>query len=418
MNGEEHVQPELSPIKDEVTEPDLSFVVRLRELYQHSGWTSLQSFADAVGYSRGTISRFLSGERRPKADFVGKVFAALEDRTGHPVTEEAQTSTRRLYFECIRTTRPYEYQVFELQEELKASYWGHQTAERLIQRLKQDLRETRNERDQLDQQRRTLEQTAARDTAERSQLQQRLSDEQAAYDRARNALNEHIAEFVDTLRQAERDRDEARRTCEHLREQLRTAQTCAEDERQQLIDEQESQLREERERREALEQTLEEVLRNLTAPSGAVEYSGLDGQGLVEEVPAAGAADQSVANDATPAAPPAELLVAAQARRLRAHDARERLAAVTNLASLMRELPHTAPEIVSVLCAYVRRTRPADQRAVPDQAVYATLRTIREQPHRRRIPVDLTGANLAYSNLSSAPLAGATFQGTVLNRSI
>lgn len=416
MNGEEHVQPELGPVKDDVAEPDLSFVVRLRELYQHSGWTSLQSFADTVGYSRGTISRFLSGERRPKADFLDKVFTALEGKTGHPVTEEAQTSTRRLYFECIRTTRPYEYQAFELQEELKTSYWEHQAAERLIQRLNQDLRETRNERDQLDRQRRALEEAAARDTTERSQLQQRLTDEQAAYDRARNTLNEHVAEIIDTLRQAERDRDEARQTCEHLREQLRTAQIHAEDERQQLIDEQERQLREERERRESLERTLEEVLRNLTAPSGTVEYSGLDGQGLVEEIPAAGAADQGVANDATPIPQPSELLVAAEARRLRAHDAGERLDAVMNLASLMRELPHTAPEIVSVLCAYVRRARPADQRTVPDQADYAALQAIRERPHRRRTAVDLTGANLAYTDLSSAPLAGATLRGTVLKR--
>ena len=416
MNGEEHVQPELGPVKDDVTGPDLSFVVRLRELYQHSGWTSLQSFADAVGYSRGTISRFLSGERRPKADFLDKLFAALEGRTGHPVTEEAQTSTRRLYFECIRTTRPYEYQVFELQEELKSSYWEHQTAERLIQRLNRDLRETRNERDELDRQRRALEEAASRDAAERSQLQQRLTDEQAAYDRARDTLNEHITEIIDDLRQAERDRDEARETCEYLREQLRIAQIRAADERQQLIDEQERQLREERERRESLEQTLEEVLRNLTAPIGAGEYSGLDDQGLVEEVPSAGAVDQGVANDATPAAPPAELLVAAEARRLRAHGPGERLDAVANLASLMRELPHTAPEIVSVLCAHVRRTRPADQYAMPDQAVYAALQAIRERPHHKRTPVDLTGANLAFTDLSSAPLAGATLRGAVFNR--
>ncbi|MHC3475547.1 helix-turn-helix domain-containing protein, partial [Streptomyces sp. 7R007] len=243
-----------------MAEPDLSFVVRLRELYQHSGWMSLQSFADAVGYSRGTLSRFLSGERRPAADFLGKMFAALEDQTGHPVTEEAQAGTRRLYFECIRATRPHEYQVFELEENLKASYWEHQAAERLIHDLNQDLRETRIQRDQIDRERRALEQAVARDAAEHSQLQQRLTDEQTAYDTARSTLTEQIAELVDALSQAEQGREEARQTCEELREQLRTAQIRAEDERQQLIDDQEQQLRAERERRESLEQTLAEVL--------------------------------------------------------------------------------------------------------------------------------------------------------------
>ncbi|ELP69947.1 pentapeptide repeat protein [Streptomyces turgidiscabies Car8] len=410
------MQPELGPVKENVAEPDLSFVVRLRELYQHSGWTSLQSFADAVGYSRGTLSRFLSGERRPPADFLGKVFAALESQTRHPMTEEAQASTRRLYFECIRTTRPHEYQVFELEEKLKVSYWEHQAAERLTHRLNQDLRETLTQRDQIDRERRALEQAAARDAAEHSQLQQRLTDEQAAYEMARSTLTEQITELVDALRQAERDRDEARQTCDHLRERLRTAQIHAEDERQQLIDDQEQQLRAERERRESLEQTLAEVLRNLTAPSGAASSSGLDGDGLVKEVPpAADAADQGVANDATPVTPPLELLVAAQARRLRDHDAQEQLHAVQDLTARMKELPHTAPQIVSILCAYLRRTRAGLQALDPTPAHQAALQAIREHPAHVNATVDLAGADLTGGNLYSAPLAGAVLRGTVLN---
>lgn len=414
MSGEGHVQPELGSIKENVAEPDLTFVVRLRELYQHSGWTSLQNFADAVGYSRGTLSRFLSGERRPPADFLGKVFTALESQMGHPVTEEAQASTRRLYFECIRTTRPHEYQVFQLEEKLKVSYWEHQAAESLIHRLQQDLREARTQRKQLDLERRALEQAAAREAAQHSQLQQRLTDEQAAYETARGTLTEQITELVAALRQTEQDRDDARQTCERLREQLRTAQIHAEDERQQLIDDQEQQLRAERERRESLEQTLAEVLRNLTAPSGA-ESSGLDSQGLVEEVPPADATDQGVTNDATPVAQPPELLVAAQARRLRAHDAQEQLHAVRDLAATMKELPHTAAQIVSILCAYLRRTRPAHQNLAPTPAHQAALQTIREHPAHLNTTVDLTNTDLTGGNLSAAPLAGAVLRGTVLN---
>lgn len=214
-------------VAPEIHDAALNGVVRGAAAFGRDGLGdfALQSFADAVGYSRGTISRFLSGERRPKADFLDKVFAALEGKTGHPVTEEAQTSTRRLYFECIRTTRPHEYQVFELQEKRAASYWEHQAAERLIENLSQDLRETRQERDQIDRERRALEQAAARDAAQHSQLQQRLSDEQSAYDTARNTLNEQIAELTGALRQAERDRDEARQRCEYLGEELRTART-------------------------------------------------------------------------------------------------------------------------------------------------------------------------------------------------
>ncbi|MHC3475482.1 DUF3710 domain-containing protein, partial [Streptomyces sp. 7R007] len=155
--------------------------------------------------------------------------------------------------------------------------------------------------------------------------------------------------------------------------------------------------------------------RNLTAPSSATS-SGLDDQGLVEGVPpAVDPIGQGVANDATPVDRPIELLVAAQARRLRAHDDLEQLVAVRDLAATMHEQPHTTPEIVSILCAYLRRTRPAYQNLDLTPADQAALQAIREHPARMNTTIDLSGTDLTGGNLSSAPLAGAVLRGTVLN---
>jgi transcriptional regulator with XRE-family HTH domain len=157
MGNERREQPGLGPVQEDVVEPELAFVERLRELYQHSGWASLGDFAQAVGYSTGTISRFLSGDRRPKADFLDKMFQALEVKTGSPVTEETRSSTRRLYFVCIRDKRPHEYRAFELEEELRASAWEYEAAQRTVENLSGELQEARSERDDLDRRRRALE---------------------------------------------------------------------------------------------------------------------------------------------------------------------------------------------------------------------------------------------------------------------
>ncbi|MER5372816.1 helix-turn-helix domain-containing protein [Streptomyces sp. NPDC002553] len=159
-----------------MSEPVLAFVLRLRELYEESGWSSLRAFAEAVGYSRGTISRFLSGERQPKAYFLDKLFAAMEDRTGRPVAEAVRAETRRLYFESVRLKAPAEYQVFRMEEELGAAH---------------------------------------------DETRQRLDEQLKAHDTDRHALTGRIAELTDNLRHMEQERQELLRRSEHLAGQAR-----------------------------------------------------------------------------------------------------------------------------------------------------------------------------------------------------
>ncbi|MET9116675.1 helix-turn-helix domain-containing protein [Streptomyces longwoodensis] len=159
-----------------MSEPVLAFVLRLRELYEESGWSSLQAFAQAVGYSRGTISRFLSGERQPKASFLDMLFAAMEDRMGCPVTEAVRAETRRLYFESVRLKAPAEYQLFRMEEEFRAA---------------------------------------------RDELQQRLDKQLQAHDTDRKTLTGQIAELTANLRHMEQERQDLLHRSEHLAEQAR-----------------------------------------------------------------------------------------------------------------------------------------------------------------------------------------------------
>lgn len=176
MSGGEDRRPDLGPVKDDVSEPVLAFVLRLRQLYEESGWSSLQDFAQAVGYSRGTLSRFLSGERQPKAYFLDRLVAAMEDRTGRPVSEAALAETRRLYFESIRLKAPTEYRLFRAQEDLRAA--GDVT-------------------------------------------QQCLDEQLQVHDRERRALTGQIAELTGDLRRMEDERQELLHRNEHLVEQAR-----------------------------------------------------------------------------------------------------------------------------------------------------------------------------------------------------
>lgn len=79
----------------------MDFVLHLRKPYEENGWSCLQPSAQAVGYSRGTISRYLSGERQPKAYVLDKLFDATKDRTGRPATETVRAKTRRLHFTSV-----------------------------------------------------------------------------------------------------------------------------------------------------------------------------------------------------------------------------------------------------------------------------------------------------------------------------
>nr|WP_289782074.1 helix-turn-helix domain-containing protein [Streptomyces phaeoluteigriseus] len=168
-----------------MSEPVLAFALRLRELYEESGWSSLQAFAQAVGYSRGTISRFLSGERQPKAYFLDKLFAAMKDRTGRPVTEAVRADTRRLYFESVRLKAPAEYQLFCVEEELRAAH---------------------------------------------DETRQRLDEQLKAHDTDRTALTGQIAELTDDLRHMQHERQELLHRSEHLAEQA-----CSEGERRKFL---------------------------------------------------------------------------------------------------------------------------------------------------------------------------------------
>ncbi|CAL9423156.1 hypothetical protein SUDANB9_01891 [Streptomyces sp. enrichment culture] len=578
MGSERREQPELGPVQENVVEPELAFVARLRELYQHSGWSSLGDFAQAVGYSTGTISRFLSGDRRPRADFLDKLFQALEMKSGSPVTEETRSSTRRLYFVCIRDKRPYEYRAFELEEELRASVWEYRAAQRMVDGLSSDLQEVRGERDDLDRRRRALEQAAARDAVRRGELQLRLENERNDYLAARSALNEQIQELNEALREAREDRDRARDQCERLNHGLRRAKAQAEDERQRHLDEQQrlraerdQELRAAQQRAAALEQALAQAeealqdwksrsstrtpsdegarsaqvrttgeaatasgrpkdvpmaakeqerqhahhLRAYAAPvdapvsvgyheprgPGGEPNTGIDfavpdrtevkaitvgrvvtarwggaygyevvilhhdgrysqyaqlaalsvrageevqpGQRIarsgstgnassphlhleirtepdagsdIAPVPYLESKGVRVASGATPGRQaPAELAVAAQARRLRSHEAAERQAAVTELSNLMHGLPHTVPEIVGILCSYLRRTPDGDVPCPADDPVaQAVLRAVLDRPSETALAVDLAGANLSRADLSGADLHGANLKGALL----
>jgi murein DD-endopeptidase MepM/ murein hydrolase activator NlpD len=123
-----------------------------------------------------------------------------------------------------------------------------------------------------------------------------------------------------------------------------------------------------------------------------------------------------VASGATPSRQaPAELAVAAQARRLRSHDPAERQAAVTELSSLMHGLPHTVPEIVGILSSYLRRTPDGDVPCPADDPVAAAvLRAVLDRPSEPGLTVDLAGVNLSRADLAGADLHGANLKGALL----
>jgi hypothetical protein len=83
----------------------------------------------------------------------------------------------------------------------------------------------------------------------------------------------------------------------------------------------------------------------------------------------------------------------------------------------MRQAPGTAPEIVGVLCEYIRRAAPAGRGPAREAGVTAAVEALLNRPWSAHVTLDLSGTDLSRLRLESADLMGATLRGATLRES-
>ena len=141
-------------------DPDLRPEVRvwvdeLREVWQATG-LSMGQFAVLHPFDKGTISRYLSGQRVPgERHFLDTLLTTL-DSYGRPVTPAVREYLTGLQMSALEAAHPHEYRVRLVKDELEIALTGKQEAERYARALEKQLADRSREMQEMTEDRNRL----------------------------------------------------------------------------------------------------------------------------------------------------------------------------------------------------------------------------------------------------------------------
>src|SRR5690348_11404486 len=109
---------DLKPLASGLSAEVLDWAVELRRIWAAIG-LSMNQFASLHPIDKGTISRYLNGQRVPRDRwFLDKLFAIQADY-GQPVTPAVREHLARLQLRALEVAHPHEYRVRQVNDELE-----------------------------------------------------------------------------------------------------------------------------------------------------------------------------------------------------------------------------------------------------------------------------------------------------------
>jgi hypothetical protein len=174
VSGLKSLDPDLRP---EVR----SWVDELRAVWQATG-LSMGQFAVLHPFDKGTISRYLSGQRVPgERHFLDTLLTTL-DSYGRPVTPAVREYLTGLQMSALEAAHPHEYRVRLVKDELEIALTGKQEAERYARALEKQMADRNREMQEMTEDRNRLRATL---DAEYARLIQEVDELAADLDLAR-----------------------------------------------------------------------------------------------------------------------------------------------------------------------------------------------------------------------------------------
>jgi len=138
----------LKPLDPELSPEVRTWVGELREVWQAAG-LSMGQFAVRYPYDKGTISRYLSGQRVPgERHFLDMLLSALESNR-QPVTPTVRDHLTSLQMSALQAAHPHEYRVRLVKDELEIALTSKLEAERYARALEEQLAERNREIQEL-----------------------------------------------------------------------------------------------------------------------------------------------------------------------------------------------------------------------------------------------------------------------------
>lgn len=205
------------------TRPEvLAFANYLRALFDALD-TSIRRYEARCYLDKGTISRFLSGQRVASAQFLEGLIRNIEEDTGNQLTPEVKEQGTRLRLAALKVTNSNVYEIESLRDQLGIAERELSRMKRYIIALQEDLKareqEARDARREL--------QGYLRDRASQSRFEfsnQPQEDPHELSSGERESLIEEISRLREELANAERMRAIAEKRCQDLEEHLGRAE--------------------------------------------------------------------------------------------------------------------------------------------------------------------------------------------------
>jgi signal transduction histidine kinase len=174
----------LKPLDPGLGPEVMEWASELRTIWGATG-LSMNQFATLHPIDKGTISRYLNGQRVPADRWFLEKLLAIQADNGRSVTSSVREHLTELHLRALQTAHPHEYKVRLVRDELEIALTAKREAERYARALEEQLAARNRQVQELADDKGRLR--AAWD-ADHEALQ-------AKYDRLKQEINEIVAQL-------------------------------------------------------------------------------------------------------------------------------------------------------------------------------------------------------------------------------
>jgi DNA-binding CsgD family transcriptional regulator len=192
---------ELRPLSPGLSIEVLDWVSELRVIWTAAG-LSMNEFASLHPIDKGTISRYLNGQRVPRDHWFLDRLLAIQADSGRPVTPAVREHLTGLHLRALEVAHPHGYRVRLVSDELEIAVTSRLEAERYAASLEQQLVERNRQVQEL--------------ADDKGRLRAAWDSDRTAMQAERERLTREIDMIARQLNLARQREAQASRRCQHL----------------------------------------------------------------------------------------------------------------------------------------------------------------------------------------------------------
>jgi len=194
--------PALKPLDPGLSAEVLEWADELRSIWTATG-LSLNQFTCLYGpIDKGTVSRYLNGQRVPRDRWFLDKLLAIQTDNGNPLTPAVREHLTMLHLRALQVAHPHEYRVRLVNDELEIALTGKLEAERYARVLEEQLAERNRQIQEL--------------TDDKGRLRVAWDADREAMQADFERLTRDIDDITGQLRWARERTAEAEQSCQHL----------------------------------------------------------------------------------------------------------------------------------------------------------------------------------------------------------